>query len=157
MIAAFISAAPRRRLLLLGHFDKTALPNALLTRTDAVPFNTYETYLAALARADCAVMPLADDQFNQCKSAVRVIDAAAVSIPSVVSHVGDLSTMVLQGETGFVARTPKDWLTHLTSLADDPLRTAQMGASARYGLETQWSGRDNPSIVDPEILKWVQT
>ena len=157
MIAAFISAAPRRRLLLLGHFDKTALPNALLARTDAVPFNTYEAYLAALARADCAVMPLADDQFNQCKSAVRVIDAAAVSIPSVVSHVGDLSTMVLQGETGFVARTPKDWLTHLTSLADDPLRASQMGASARYGLETQWSGRANPSIVDPEILKWVQT
>jgi|GEM_PF-1383053 len=156
VIEAFIMAAPKRRLLLLGHFNKTMLSKSLLARTDDVPFSTYEAYLAALARADCAVMPLADDLFNRCKSAVRVIDAAAVSVPSIVSSVGDLAFMVTHGDTGYVAQSSADWLTHLSSLAESPDRALRMGVAAREALETVWSGDATPHIIDPEILEWVK-
>ncbi|MFL4469293.1 glycosyltransferase [Tateyamaria armeniaca] len=151
----FVTAAPNRRLLLLGHIDQSALPKALSQRTEAVPFSTYDDYLAALARANCAVMPLADDAFNQCKSAVRVIDASAVSVPSIVSSVGDLAQMIAPGETGHVARAPGDWLNHLNTLAKDPAKTAQMGKAARQALESRWSGAGTAQIVDQDILDWV--
>ncbi len=156
VIEAFILAAPKRRLLLLGHFNTTKLPKTLFARTDVVPFSTYEAYLAVLARADCAVMPFVDDLFNQCKSAVRVIDAAATSVPSIVGPVGDLAPMITHGKTGYIAQNPKDWLTHLTSLADRPDQARQMGLAARQVLETEWSGQASAHIVDPEILEWVK-
>jgi glycosyltransferase involved in cell wall biosynthesis len=120
-----------------------------------VPFTTYDDYLTALARADCAVMPLLDDVFNQCKSAVRVIDASAASVPSIVSPVGDLAQMIEPGVTGHVARTPDDWLAHLNSCAKDRTQTAKMGHAARQALETRWSGSDTDHIIDREILDWV--
>jgi len=152
----FVTAAPNRRLMLLGHVDRSVLPKALALRTDAVPFSTYEAYLGALAQADCAVMPLADDLFNQCKSAVRVIDAAAVAVPSIVGPVGDLAQMVVEGKTGHVAHSPEDWLARLTELADNPKGAAAMGKAARRDLETRWSGKDIGHIVDPEIIAWVR-
>ena len=154
-VESFVTAAPDRRLLLLGHVDKATLPAALVARTEAMPFTTYDDYLTALARADCAVMPLLDDVFNQCKSAVRVIDASAASVPSIVSPVGDLAQMIEPGVTGHVARTPDDWLAHLNSCAKDRTQTAKMGHAARQALETRWSGSDTDHIIDREILDWV--
>ncbi|WP_299728147.1 glycosyltransferase [uncultured Tateyamaria sp.] len=154
-VEAFVTAAPNRRLLLLGHIDQATLPKALAARTETVPFSTYEEYLTALARADCAVMPLLDDTFNQCKSAVRVIDAATASVPSIVSPVGDLPEMIEPEVTGFVALSKEDWPTHLTAFADDPEQTTRMGRSARHALETRWSGSETNRIVDQEILDWV--
>ncbi|MEO9574396.1 MAG: glycosyltransferase [Tateyamaria sp.] len=156
VIEPFIMAAPKRRLLMLGHINKGTLPKALLARTDAMPFSTYEAYLAALARADCALMPLANDLFNQCKSAVRVIDAAAVSVPSIVGPVGDMASMITHGETGYIAQNPEDWLTYLNFLTNRPDRATQIGEAARQTLETEWSGQASTHIIDPEILEWVK-
>lgn len=157
MMETFVTAAPKRRLALLGHIDLAALPQKLRDRTDAKPFSNYQTYLDLLARADCAVMPLADDLFNRCKSAVRVIDAAAVSIPSIVSPVGDLPNVITHGKTGLVAHAPDDWLKHLESLAASRSDTARMGSAARQALETTWAGRADSHIIDQQILDWVQS
>jgi len=154
-VETFVMSAPNRRLLLLGRIDQSALPRALASRTDTVPFSNYDDYLAALAHADCAIMPLLDDMFNRCKSAVRVIDASAVSVPSIVTSVGDLAQMIVPGETGHVANTSQDWLTFLNALADDPELCARMGIAGRRALEARWSGTDTGQIVDPEILDWV--
>lgn len=105
----FIGKSRSRRLMLLGHFNLDHLPDALAERTDVIPFSTYDKYLAVLARADCAVMPLADDIFNRCKSAVRVIDAFAVGVPAIVGNVGDLKQMIKPAENGFIAETSQDW------------------------------------------------
>lgn len=156
VMETFVTGAPDRRLMLLGHVDCSALPQALAARTDVVAFSTYEAYLGALAQADCAVMPLADDLFNQCKSAVRVIDAAAAAVPSIVGPVGDLAQMVVEGKTGHVARSPGDWLARLTELADSPKGSTAMGRAARRDLETRWSGKHIDRIIDPEIIEWVR-
>ncbi|NNE51831.1 MAG: glycosyltransferase, partial [Sulfitobacter sp.] len=104
-----ILAAPEWRLIILGHFDKSRLPAALAQRTELQPFAGYGDYLKRLARADCALMPLTDDPFNRCKSAVRVLDAAVVGVPSVVSAVGDLPFVVVQGATGWIVKDPSGW------------------------------------------------
>lgn len=150
-LSAFIRARPERRLLILGHFDMAQLPSDLERRTVQVGFRDYPQYLAALAQADCAVMPLAADTFNTCKSAVRVIDAAAVGVPCIVSEVGDLSVLIEGNATGHVARTKEDWRSGLELLVRD--RT--LGAAARAHLETCWATSDAPHIVDRAVLEWV--
>jgi len=140
----------------LGYFKTSHLPKALADRTDVVPFSTYDRYLTALAQADCAIMPLADDLFNQCKSAVRLIDASAVAVPSVVGTVGDLDQVVVDGETGHVARSAADWLSVLRAMDSDRRQTAVMGQAARLDIEKRWSASDAPHIIAPEILDWVR-
>ncbi len=155
-LTAFITARPERRLMLIGHFDVTHLPEALAEQVDVVKFSTYGRYLSSLAGMDCAVMPLCDDVFNRCKSAVRVIDAASVGVPSVVGLVGDLRHVVRDGTTGMIARTPQDWQDALEAMAEDRGRAARvMGAAARQDLESRWSGSDAPHIIDPALLDWV--
>mmetsp|Transcript_18384 Transcript_18384/g.29691 ORF Transcript_18384/g.29691 Transcript_18384/m.29691 type:complete len:439 (-) Transcript_18384:2493-3809(-) len=155
-IESFISGGKNRRLVLLGHFDLSHLPPSLAARTDVVPFTSYDAYLIALAQADCAIMPLADDIFNHCKSAVRVIDAASVGVPSLVGTVGDMQRLIVDGETGHIAQTPDDWAHHLDALAADRTHTAQMGLAARRDLETRWAGAPEAHIIAPELLNWVR-
>ncbi|MDF2143296.1 glycosyltransferase [Paenirhodobacter sp. CAU 1674] len=154
-VIGFLDADKTRRLMILGHFDETLLPKALHDRIERHGFSTYGAYLATLAQADCALMPLTDDIFNRCKSAVRVIDAAAVQVPSIVGTVGDLHNVVVPGQTGFVARTASGWRDAMEALARDRSLRHQMGKAARQDLETRWGANDGAHIISPEVLDWV--
>ncbi|WP_299193761.1 glycosyltransferase [uncultured Litoreibacter sp.] len=155
-VIGFLEGSRDRRLTILGHFDLTRLPEGLRDRVDAHKFTDYAGYLETLATVDCAVMPLTDDIFNRCKSAVRVIDASSVAVPSIVGPVGDMAQMVRHGETGFIAETPQDWTDALTQLANDKAAANRMGQLARQDLETRWSGSGAAHIIDPELLAWVE-
>ncbi|MDQ2090272.1 glycosyltransferase [Marimonas arenosa] len=155
-LAGFLDGGPNRRLMIIGHFDEKHLPEVFEDRIESHPFTTYDDYLATLAGADCAVMPLTDDIFNRCKSAVRVIDAASVGVPSIVGTVSDMANVVRHEETGFVAQTPADWGAALEALAGDAAAALAMGRRAREDLETNWSGHDASHIISPEVLAWVR-
>ncbi|GAA6175948.1 glycosyltransferase [Sulfitobacter pacificus] len=156
-LSEFIQADRGRRLMLIGHFDLAHLPAKLKPQIERVEFAGYDRYLAALARANCTLMPLCDDAFNRCKSAVRVLDAASVGVPSIVADVGDLSSVVRTGETGFVAQKGGDWMDALRALAACPKDAAQMGRNARVNLEERWRASDQPHIIAPELIEWVET
>lgn len=151
----FIRRSDARRLVLLGHFDLAQLPKIIRRQTEVIPFTTYENYLVKLAQMDCAVMPLRDDTFNRCKSAVRVIDASSVGVPSIVAAVGDSPNLISQGKTGFVAKNNQEWLTALERYASAGDTARAIGLAAREGLEQNWSGTPAPHIIEPDLLDWV--
>ncbi|KIN62879.1 Glycosyltransferase [Sulfitobacter noctilucicola] len=152
----FITEDKDRRLMVIGHFDLVHMPPALKDQVEVVKFSEYRSYLAALRRANCAVMPLCDDVFNRCKSAVRVLDAASVGIPAIVADVGDFGQVVQHDTTGFVARTASDWLSSLRYLAENSVRAVEMGRAARSDLEDRWHQSDQAHIISPELVDWVE-
>ncbi|UXX81818.1 glycosyltransferase [Roseovarius pelagicus] len=154
-LTAFLAADGNRRLMMLGHFERRHLPTAIARQTEWHSFTDYDTYLRTLAQADCVVMPLVGDPFNRCKSAVRAIDAAAVGTPAICSAVGDLPQVVRHDQTGFVARSSRDWGGSLNTLARDPGAARAMGLRARRNLEQHWSAQAAPHIVDPDLMDWV--
>ena len=154
-VARFLSDDPTRRLMILGHFDDSLLPEGLKPQIERHDFTTYGDYLAALARADCAIMPLTDDTFNRCKSAVRVLDASSVAVPSIVASVGDMANVVRDGDTGTVLEADQGWYDALNTLANDRATTSAMGASARADLIENWSAAPTSQIIEPEIIRWV--
>ena len=154
-VVRFLQADPGRRLVILGHFDPTRLPSALRGQVERHPFTDYAGYLGHLASCEAAMMPLADDLFNRCKSAVRVIDAASVGVPSLVGQVSDMEAMVRDGETGHVLGPEANWAETLEAMAAAPETTDRMGQHARGDLETRWAaGLDTP-VIDPEMIRWV--
>lgn len=155
-IGAFLAADATRQLVILGHFDEKLLPEALRGRVQAHPFTTYEKYLDVLATLDCAVMPLTDDAFNRCKSAVRVIDAAAVAVPSLVGQVGDMAHMVQDGVTGRVLGAGASWRAALEEIATTPGAAAALGQAARKDLLATWTARLDLPVIEPELVAWVK-
>lgn len=79
---------------------------------------------------DITLAPLRPSMFNQSKSHIRCLEAAALGIPVVASYFGPYADFVRDGETGFLANQPHEWTRHLTKLLDPFLRR-DMGAKAR--------------------------
>ena len=155
-LIGFLGAAPDRQLLVLGQLDVSGFPEELHRQILRRPFSGYSAYLAALATAHCAVMPLAPDLFNGCKSAVRVIDAAAVSVPALVSDIGDLPQAFIPEVTGRVVTGRSGWRDALEDLAQDPDHTLKMGKEARRYLTDSLSARLDLPVVDPAFIDWVR-
>lgn len=155
-VEAFLDADAKRKLLVLGHFRADLLSTALQDRVECLPFTDYAAYLDNLAKADVAIMPLADDLFNRCKSGVRVIDAASVGVPSIVGTVSDMASMIQPNVSGFVAKTPEDWGTALENLARDKSLAAEMGRKSRLILEETWSARAAEPVVNSAMIDWVK-
>ncbi len=91
-----------------------------------------ETEAELLARSHVGIMPLPEeDPFARGKSAFKLIQYRAAGIPAIASPVGENRTMIVPGETGFLAHTPEEWVSALRTLHDDEGARLRMGRRAR--------------------------
>ena len=87
-----------------------------------------ETEVALLSSCDIGIMPLADNDFSRGKSAYKLIQYAAAGLPSVASPVGENKHFIRQGENGFCADTPEQWLSAVQYLSVTENRQKMSGA-----------------------------
>lgn len=154
-VSRFLAAGRNRKLVILGHFDVSRLPKEIHGQIETHPFSGYTDYLAHLAACDVAIMPLADDLFNRCKSGVRVIDASSVGVASLVGDISDMATLVEDGTSGRVLSKSGDWATALEDIVREPGLARQLGAGARRNLERNWSARLKAPVMDAEMMDWI--
>lgn len=77
------------------------------------------------------IAPLRPHVFNQSKSALKAIEAGALSIPIVASAVRPYEDYVQDGLTGYLVRRDHEWGASLRALAADPDMRHEMGMSGR--------------------------
>lgn len=77
------------------------------------------------------IAPLANTQFNRCKSALKALEYGARGIVVVASDVEPYRRFVRHGETGFLVSRDHEWGAFLTLLVRDGELRAQMAAAAR--------------------------
>jgi len=92
-----------------------------------------------LAGSDIGVNWLPADRWSEGKCGLRVLQYMAAGLPVVANPVGMNRTMVIDGETGFLAETPADWAAAIERLALDPALRRQMGAAGRRLLEQHYN------------------
>ena len=96
---------------------------------------------AFFADCDLALMPLADTLANRSKCSVRYMDLMVAGVPTVASPVGEATTYVRDGETGYLARDAS--MEALTAAAvhalQDPNRGRVVGQARAYARrELAW-------------------
>ena len=148
-VAHVFARRPEPVLVILGHLDPTIYP-ALAPFADRIEVRPPVPLLdlfAELARCDLNLCPLElGNPFNEAKSGVRWLAAAATGLPSIVSPTGPLLDATLDGITGLVAADVAAWEAAINALLDDPARAARMGSAARtdalarFGFES-WSAQ----------------
>lgn len=96
---------------------------------------TAETEATLLHGFDIGLAPAPDNEWNRYKSFVKVLLYMAVGLPVVASAVGLPLRIIRDGENGFLARTPSDWVERLRLLIRDPDLRRKMGLAARETIE----------------------
>ena len=85
----------------------SAFPDWPEIRIERIPWSA-ATEAASLAAAHIGVMPLTDDEWSRGKCAFKLLQYMAAALPCVASPVGANTEAVVDGVTGFHARSPRN-------------------------------------------------
>lgn len=88
---------------------------------------------------DVGLMPLPDDVWSRGKCGMKALQYMALGIPPVVAPVGVNATLVVDGVSGFHARSDDEWVQVLLRLLRAPELRARLGAQARATVEREFS------------------
>jgi len=138
ILCAFVNAHEDARLLLVGRLGLTedVFRLYLAGRVVLLPAVDYVTLQVIQSSADVVLAPLVEDAFTNCKSALKVFEAGVVGTVSIASPTFAYQEAIVNGETGFVCRTPDEWTTALERLVHERGLSLDMGKRARsYAVE----------------------
>nr|WP_294508374.1 glycosyltransferase [uncultured Rhodopila sp.] len=156
---AFVAAALKRvagehrnvQIVLVGELSPPKSLLELDARLEQLPACPYPEYLGLLAQSDIAIAPLLPATFNEAKSNIKFLEAAAVGVPSVCSPRSAFANAIRPGVTGFLAETPDEWYQALTALVTDPELRQRVGKAARQDVLERYS----PDAIGCRQLKPV--
>jgi glycosyltransferase involved in cell wall biosynthesis len=94
-----------------------------------------------LAAIDIGIMPLPDDEWCKGKCGFKAIQYMALGIPTVCSPVGVNSSIIRDGENGFLAQNVHEWVAKLTALLNCRDLRLRLGAAGRASIESFYSTR----------------
>jgi glycosyltransferase involved in cell wall biosynthesis len=113
-----------------GHVD---LPGVSV---ECVPW-TEATEVEAIAECDIGLMPLTDSPWEKGKCGYKLIQYMACGLPVVASPIGVNSTLVKEGENGYLAASPDEWVSALWRMINDVVNRRTMGAAGRRRVESE--------------------
>lgn len=119
----FLSRHKDAKFVVLGdtHMDVTGIAPG---QVEWYPFsNLYEYHYSLrmpMLALDCAIAPLADLEFNRCKSPLKYAEYTAFGWPVIAQNMEPYSSHIVHGETGMLAKTTEDWIACLESLYNNP-------------------------------------
>ena len=117
------------------------------------PFVGYHGYFSQLQNIDINIVPLMANDFNECKSGIRFLEAAMLSVPTIASEVGDFKHLIRNGETGFIAPTRQDWTQPIEQLITQSQLRQQIGMTARqFVMDTNTIEALIP-FIEPQLNK----
>jgi glycosyltransferase involved in cell wall biosynthesis len=131
---------PEVRLLVVGHLTLTPEFEPHLGRIIKMDFvEPVEAYWQLLASADINIAVLNLSLMADCKSEIKWLEAAAFSIPSVVSPTAAYKQALTDGHDVLFAETPQDWSDAFERLIADPQLRARIGHTAKATAQNHFS------------------
>jgi glycosyltransferase involved in cell wall biosynthesis len=135
LIAGALSSILKRhahvRLTLHGYLQ---LPKELAEYSDRIlfiPFLETEDYFQAIGLFTINLSPLVNNAFNDAKSNIKFLEAAAFAIPTIASPRAEFSRAIVSGVNGILAETEEEWIVALETLITNPGLRFQMGQAAK--------------------------
>ena len=128
------AAAPASGLTLICD----VFPNLPGVRTRHVRWSA-ATEAAELARGAIGISWLPDHPWSLGKCGLKVLQYMAAGLPVVANAVGIHRSLVVDGETGFLADDPASWQRAVSALAGSPDLRRRMGQAGRARVEREFS------------------
>jgi glycosyltransferase involved in cell wall biosynthesis len=109
----------------------------------------YENYAARLRQMQwtIALVPLAADDFNRSKSAIKWLEYSAAGIATVFSDVPIYSDVVTHGETGLLAAdSAAAWTDAMTALIEDKDYRHRIASAAQSAVRSNYALKDKAAL-----------
>lgn len=104
----------------------------------------------AMLGLDCAIAPLADLEFNRCKSPLKYAEYTAFGWPVIAQDMTPYKEHILQGETGLLATDTASWVNCLESLYNNPSLRSKLSFNAQFTLKELFD-------LDKVAEEWADT
>ena len=124
---------------LVGDLDYQPFPETLAKRVKKVGLVPHAELPTLLARFDISLAPLCPGAFNDCKSAIKFIEASLVGIPTVASPTPAFVNTIENGKTGFLAHNADEWEQYLERLIGNPELRETLGRAASDVCQEDYS------------------
>jgi glycosyltransferase involved in cell wall biosynthesis len=105
---------------------------------EVVPWRS-RTEVQDLAAVDIGIMPLPDNPWSRGKCGCKALQYMGLGIPAVCSPVGMNTDLIRDGENGFLASNPEEWMAKLTLLLRSPELRRKLGLAGRKTVEEGYS------------------
>lgn len=115
---------------------------------EAIPWRS-ETEIDDLAAIDIGLMPLPDDNWSKGKCGLKALQYMALGIPAICSPVGVNSTIITDGENGFLAGDASEWIDKTKRLIHSRDLRVGLGRAGRRTVENDYSAK----AVAPRVLE----
>jgi len=115
-------------------------PTLDLENWQYIPWNE-TTEAQDLLYMDIGIMPLKSDRWSEGKCGFKLIQYMACGIPAVADPVGVNSTIIDNGQNGFVCDTPQEWKEKLKLLISNPEMRSAFGDHGRKKIVREYSIR----------------
>lgn len=140
------------RLVIVGYLAPSKFLDAFSDRITFIPFiSEINRYWSILLGSSINVSVLLPGEMSDCKSEIKWLEAAALGIPSVVSHTKTYESVIEDGKNGLLASSADDWYLKLKSLVIDSTRRIQIGNAARISAQSEYSLSKGASILGAEF------
>ncbi len=118
----FLKNHPDARFVCIGdtYFDIKQGMAEVQNQIEWYPFSDlwegHYAYRMPMLGLDCAIAPLADNEFNRCKSPLKFEEYTAFGWPTIAQNMTPYKEHIISGETGLLASDEASWLSALESL-----------------------------------------
>lgn len=100
-----------------------------------------ESEVEDLSGIDIGLMPLPDEDWSRGKCGLKALQYMALGIPTVCSPVGVNSTIIQDGENGFLADSKDEWVLKLKKLFHSAELRTRIGIAGRRTVEIGYSAK----------------
>lgn len=122
------------RLCIAGELNLPDSFEAVAARIERFPLSNYPRYMQWLSEGDINIAPLEASIFNDAKSNIKYLEAAALQLPSVCSPCAAFRSAIDDGRTGLLAASPDEWFEALSRLVGDAALRERMGQAAHESV-----------------------
>ena len=105
--------------------------------TEAMQWRS-STELEDLREIDIGLMPLPDEDWSRGKCGLKALQYMALGIPTICSPVGVNSTIIKDGENGYLADGTAEWVEKLKLMLHSPELRRNIGEAGRKTVEDEY-------------------
>lgn len=135
-----------------GHLSLSDMFSDLTSRIEYQRMVNYLELQKAIARCDVNLIPLVENEFTNCKSEIKFMEAGLVEVPSIASPTFIYKKIIKNKRNGLLAKKG-EWGKALEKLYNDSKLASQIGANAREYTLTHYYGDNLKRKIKNELQK----
>ncbi|MBO6087239.1 glycosyltransferase [bacterium] len=93
-------------------------------------YMNFKELLKYTSEMDINIAPLEINNFNNCKSELKIFESALVKIPTICSPINSYKDLINHGHNGFLADSEDEWVKYLSELTENKNLRIKIGETA---------------------------